>query len=102
MPQDPKFDKHEEILVEDEVSDDTGMNELAHLIVYNDNVNTFNWVIESFIDVLRHSFEQSEQLALLIHLKGKATVKTAPLRVLKPKKNALLERGLSAVIESGE
>jgi ATP-dependent Clp protease adaptor protein ClpS len=42
---------------------------------------------------------QAEQLCLLIHFKGKATVKTAPFDVLKPKKDALVERGLSAVIE---
>ncbi|HRJ13925.1 MAG TPA: ATP-dependent Clp protease adaptor ClpS, partial [Saprospiraceae bacterium] len=46
-----------------------------------------------------HSHEQSEQLAIMIHFKGKATVKTAPKKELKPKKDALVERGLSAVIE---
>ncbi len=102
MPHDPNFEELREVVIEEEVSDETGSDELSHLIVYNDDVNTFQYVIESFIDVLRHSFEQAEQLAILIHFKGKATVKTAPLRVLQPKKNALLERGLSAVIESGE
>ncbi len=71
----------------------------AKLLVYNDDHNTFDWVIKCFIDILNHSFEQAEQLSLLIHLKGKAVVKTAPIKELLPKKDALIERGLSAVIE---
>jgi len=91
----------EEVLVEEEV-DETGTGEVAQLIVYNDEVNTFDWVIECFMEVLDHSNTQAEQLALLIHFKGKATVKTAPKRELMPKKDALIERGLSAVIEGGD
>jgi len=74
----------------------------ARLLVYNDDFNTFDWVIESFMEVLQHSFEQAEQLSLIIHTKGKATVKTAPKKELEPKKDALLDRGLSAVIEEDE
>lgn len=85
----------EEVMVED----DTDLGDKAQLIVYNDDHNTFDWVIQCFIEVLNHSSEQSEQLALIIHFKGKATVKTAPKNVLKPKKDALVDRGLSAVIE---
>ncbi len=91
----------EEVLVEDEVAD-TGTGEIAQLIVYNDEVNTFDWVIACFMEVLDHAHTQAEQLALLIHFKGKATVKTAPKRELLPKKDALVERGLSAVIEGGD
>lgn len=87
----------EDVLVEDEV--DTGSGEVAHLLVYNDDHNSFDWVIECFMEILQHSSQQAEQLALLIHLKGKATVKTAPRDVLQPKKDALIDRGLSAVIE---
>jgi len=72
---------------------------VARLVVYNDDHNTFAWVIDCFIQVLNYSASQSEQLALLIHLKGRATVKTAPLNVLKPLKDSLTEKGLSAVIE---
>ncbi|MCB0548531.1 MAG: ATP-dependent Clp protease adaptor ClpS [Phaeodactylibacter sp.] len=86
----------EEVVVEDEGSD---IGELAQLIVYNDDHNTFDWVIQCFQEVLNHTLEQAEQLSLLIHFKGKATVKTAPKNVLKPKKDALVDRGLSAVIE---
>ena len=72
----------------------------SQLIVYNDDVNTFDWVIRCFIEVCNHSFEQSEQLAMLIHYTGKACAKTDEFDVLKPMKDALTERGLSAVIES--
>lgn len=91
----PAWEELEEVLVEDEI--DTGHK--AQLVVYNDDHNTFDWVIQCFMEVLGHSSEQSEQLALMIHLKGKAIVKTAPKNVLKPKKDALIDRGLSAVIE---
>jgi len=87
----------EEVLVEEEISD-TG--HISQLIVYNDDHNTFDWVIKCFKEVLKHGSEQSEQLAMLIHFKGKASVKTAPKNVLKPKKDALVDRGLSAVIEN--
>ena len=88
----------EEVLVEDEV-DDTSTGEPAQLIVYNDDHNTFDWVIKCFIEVLGHAQSQSEQLALIIHTKGKASVKNGPKKILKPQKDALTERGLSAVIE---
>ncbi|MDX1940895.1 MAG: ATP-dependent Clp protease adaptor ClpS [Saprospiraceae bacterium] len=98
MLYDLSVEEMEEVLVEDEVSD-TDIGDVAHLIVYNDDHNTFDWVIQCFIEILGHTPEQSEQLALIIHFKGKATVKTAPKNELKPKKDALVDRGLSAVIE---
>ncbi|MGH1437093.1 MAG: ATP-dependent Clp protease adaptor ClpS [Lewinella sp.] len=91
----------EEVLVEDEV-EDTGTGEPAQLIVYNDDHNSFDWVIKCFVDVLGHASSQAEQLALIIHTKGKANVKNGPKRVLKPQKDALTERGLSAVIEEAK
>lgn len=72
----------------------------SKLVVYNDDFNTFDWVIQCFMEVCNHTFEQSEQLSLLVHFKGKATVKTDSLEKLKPMKEALVDRGLSAVIES--
>jgi ATP-dependent Clp protease adaptor protein ClpS len=87
----------EEVAVEDAI--DTGTGVPAEIVVYNDDVNTFDWVIKCLMDILRHTEEQAEQLSLLIHYKGKATVKTGPKRVLHPQKNALVDRGLSAVLE---
>ena len=72
----------------------------SQLIVYNDEVNTFDWVIKSFMEVCDHSMVQAEQLSMLVHYKGKACAKTDEFDVLKPMKDALVERGLSAVIES--
>lgn len=87
----------EEVLVEEAVEEDTGTP--SQLIVYNDDHNTFDWVIQCFVEVLGHAHAQSEQLALMIHTKGKAAVKNGPKNKLKPQKDALGERGLSAVIE---
>lgn len=89
-------DELEELLVLEE----TSIDEESYLVVYNDDYNTFDWVIQCFIEICDHSFEQSEQLSLIIHYKGKATVKTGPMEVLKPMKDSLVQRGLSAVIET--
>jgi len=85
--------------IEDDVLLEESVGEICELLVYNDDYNTFDWVIECFIDVCKHSPEQAEQISLLVHFKGKAIVKTAPFDVLHPMKDALCERGLSAVIE---
>ncbi len=71
----------------------------ANLLVYNDDHNTFDWVIRCLMEVLNHTSEQAEQLSLIVHFKGKATVKSGTMSELKPLKDALVERGLSAVIE---
>lgn len=86
----------EDILTEDTTSTGT----MSELVVYNDDFNTFEWVIECFMEVLSHTSEQAEQLSLMIHYNGKATVKTAAFSVLRPFKDALVDRGLSAVIET--
>ena len=80
--------------------EETSTGEKAELIVYNDDFNTFDWVIQSLMDVCSHTFEQSEQLSLLVHYKGKATVKTGVFAELIPLKDALVDRGLSAIIEA--
>ncbi len=78
---------------------DEDLGRTARLVVYNDDFNTFDWVIQCFVEVLGHTVEQAEQLSLIIHFKGKATVKTDSFEVLRPLKEALVDRGLSAVIE---
>lgn len=87
----------EDVLLEEDLDTDVGTP--ADLVVYNDDHNTFDWVMKCFEEILGHSSEQSEQLALLIHFKGKATVKSAAMDELRPKREALVDRGLSAVIE---
>ncbi|SHK80468.1 ATP-dependent Clp protease adaptor protein ClpS [Chitinophaga jiangningensis] len=70
-----------------------------NLVVWNDDVNTFDWVIASLIEVCGHTHEQAEQCALIIHFNGKYAVKQGEYRKLRPLCEALLERGLSATIE---
>ncbi len=95
-----KYWDDEQVLVEEEIADtDIGTGDVSQLIVYNDDHNTFEWVIRCFQEILDHTSEQAEQLSLIVHYKGKATVKTAPRAELQPKKEALTDRGLSAVIE---
>ena len=67
--------------------------------MYNDDVNSFEWVIQCFMDILKHSHEQAEQLSIIIHFKGKATVKSGTKGELIPLCEALLDRGLSAELE---
>ena len=69
------------------------------LIVWNDDVNTFQWVIETLVEVCGHSFEQAEQCSLLIHFQGKYAVKEGMYEDLKPMCEAILDRGISATIE---
>ena len=96
-----EIDVLEDVEVEIDQSD-IGLGHVAYLIVYNDDVNSFEWVIDCFMDILDHAPDQAEQLAVIIHHKGKATVKTASYSVLKPKKDALIDKGLSAIIEGGD
>lgn len=69
------------------------------LILYNDDVNTFEFVTESLIRVCGHEPLQAEQCTYLVHYKGKCAVKNGSFKQLKPLCEALLERGLSAQIE---
>ncbi|MCO5259011.1 MAG: ATP-dependent Clp protease adaptor ClpS [Crocinitomicaceae bacterium] len=69
------------------------------LVVYNDDVNTFDFVIESLIKVCEHNTLQAEQCTLIIHHNGKCQVKRGNYEHLEPMCTALLDRGISAVIE---
>lgn len=66
------------------------------IVLHNDDVNTFDHVIESLINVCNHTPEQAEQCAVLVHYKGKCTVKSGALKELEPKCSKLLQLGLSA------
>jgi len=72
---------------------------LHNLIVWNDDVNTFDWVIESLIDVCGHEALQAEQCALIIHHKGKCGVKKGSFEDLRPQAEALINRGIQATID---
>ena len=74
---------------------DSNQNEI---VLYNDDYNTFDHVIQLLIDSCDHSEIQAEQCALLVHFKGKCTVKTGSYDDLKPRCSKLLDGGLSAEI----
>ena len=71
---------------------------LNEIVLYNDDVNTFDHVINSLIFACEHTPEQAEQCSIIVHYKGKCTVKTGALKELEPQCSMLLEAGLSAEI----
>lgn len=84
----------EEVDVLEEVID----VEQNDLVVYNDDVNTFDFVIETLIDICGHTPEQAEQCTLLIHFKGKCAVKKGTFEELAPMRNDICRRGISAEV----
>lgn len=85
-----KEDVDVDVLVEEE--------EKKFLVLHNDDYNTFDFVIESLIEVCQHTVEQAEQCTWLVHFKGKCEVKSGSYDYLEPMCTALLDRGLSAEI----
>jgi ATP-dependent Clp protease adaptor protein ClpS len=83
----------EDVLVEEQIQN------LNEIVLFNDDVNTFDHVIETLIHVCEHTSIQAEQCAILVHYKGKCTVKTGSYEELEPKCTKLLEAGLSAEIQ---
>ncbi|WP_341215731.1 ATP-dependent Clp protease adaptor ClpS [uncultured Wocania sp.] len=82
----------EELLLQEEV---VTQNEI---VLYNDEVNTFDHVIDTLIHACEHTPEQAEQCSIIVHHNGKCTVKTGEYKDLKPRCSMLLEAGLSAEI----
>ena len=95
----PDTDTDIDVLEDIEIDLDELLDEHSRLVVYNDDVNTFDWVITSLVEIIGHDTVQAEQLAMLIHFKGKATVKSGSHEELQPLKDGLCDRELSAVIE---
>lgn len=83
----------EDVLVEEQV----GINH--EIILFNDDVNTFDHVIDTLVRVCEHDSLQAEQCAILVHYTGKCGVKTGSFDELKPQCSALLDAGLSAEIQ---
>ena len=77
----------------------TDTDDPCHLVVWNDEVNTFEWVIESLVDICKHSYEQAEQCAYIIHFRGKYSVKQGTFEDLKPMCEAIIDRGIGATVE---
>jgi len=82
----------------EEVLEKTDTQGANHIVLYNDDVNTFDHVIETLIYTCEHTPVQAEQCALLVHYKGKCTVKTGVYEELVPRCSKLLDAGLSAEI----
>ena len=89
-----EFDTESEVLLAPEEVEVEG----KQLIVYNDDFNTFDHVIESLIKVCKHDPIQAEQCTFLIHYKGKCSVKNGDFEELAPIRNAICQRGISAEI----
>ncbi len=81
-----------------EVMDECETNHYS-LVVWNDEVNTFDWVIETLVEICGHSASQAEQCALIIHTRGKYAVKNGSLSQLKPQRDAITDRLINATIE---
>lgn len=96
------FDKkHHDLDIESDVllaPDEVEVSD-KQIILYNDDFNTFDFVIESLIKVCKQDPIQAEQCTFLVHYKGKCSVKKGSYEVLEPYCTALLERGLTAEIE---
>lgn len=83
--------------LDSEVLEETGTQ--RNLIVWNDDYNTFDWVIRSLVDVLDIGALQAEQCAMIIHYKGKCSVKSGSYDELVDYRDALSDRGLNVTIE---
>ncbi|WP_412561435.1 ATP-dependent Clp protease adaptor ClpS [Winogradskyella sp. MIT101101] len=87
-----KEKQSEELLLEE------GVLKQNEIVLFNDDVNTFDHVIDTLIYACDHVPEQAEQCAIIVHYKGKCTVKTGSYDDLKPRCSKLLQAGLSAEI----
>ncbi len=92
-----KTDIHTDTVQETEIL--TNVEETCNLIVWNDDINTFEWVIETLMEVCGHTHEQAEQCSYFIHYKGKYAVKNGSYEDLKPQCDAITERGINATVE---
>lgn len=91
-----KMSTKEEVL--EEVKTKTKKQKNYEIVLFNDDVNTFDHVIQTLIYACDHTAEQAEQCSLLVHYKGKCTVKTGAYPDLEPRCSKLLDAGLSAEI----
>ncbi|MGC4128560.1 MAG: ATP-dependent Clp protease adaptor ClpS [Bergeyella sp.] len=90
--EDPKREYEDDVLVLENVDD------VYKLVLHNDDVNTFDYVIDCLIEICGHSLEQAEQCTILVHYKGKCAVKTGSMELLKPMHEKLISRELTSEI----
>jgi ATP-dependent Clp protease adaptor protein ClpS len=96
MTDKPMFSSLEEPIIEYKFEDKKKWNH--EIVLFNDDVNTFEHVISCLVDICKHNQEQAEQCAWIVHLKGKCVVKVGSYNVLLPICISLLDSGLSAEI----
>lgn len=80
-------------------SENTLRTKIHDLVVHNDDFNTFDFVIQTLIEVCAHKPEQAEQCTMIIHYKGKCVVRSGELDLLEPMYLEILRRGITATIE---
>ena len=93
-----EFVRCAETQTQEDVLTDVLLDDEWHLVLFNDNHNTFDHVIDSLMSICGHDALQAEQCALLVHFKGKCAVKSGAYADLLPRCSALLDAGLSAEI----
>ncbi len=84
--------------IQEKESVDTLEQKNNEIVLYNDDVNTFDYVIDTLVYACDHTPEQAEQCSIIVHYKGKCTVKTGVYDELEPRCSMLLDAGLSAEI----
>ncbi len=89
----PQREYDEEVLVLDETDEEN------KLVLFNDEENTFDFVIECLVEICGHNLIQAEQCTILVHYKGKCTVKTGSMETLKPMHEKLISCGLTSEIQ---
>jgi ATP-dependent Clp protease adaptor protein ClpS len=80
-------------------SSDTHQKNQAKLILHNDDINTFDYVMETLVEVCDHSMTQAEQCATITHYKGKCEVRSGSLSEMKELRYQLISRGLKASVD---
>lgn len=93
---DIRFERELEEVVE--VLEDVDEEKERNLVVFNDDYNTFDHVIDTLIKVCKHDVHQAEQCTYIIHYKGKCSVKRGPYIELKPMREGITDRGIKATI----
>jgi ATP-dependent Clp protease adaptor protein ClpS len=94
-----QFDNNTKSITSEVADTLTSLDEPCTLVVWNDDVNTFDWVIETLVQVCGHTEEQAEQCAYLIHFKGKCDVKKGEYEKLKGMCDKITDRGIGATVE---
>ena len=93
------YNSDQELLNVPVITEDVVEARVRNLVLYNDDHNTFDFVIEALIDICKHDALQAEQCTYIVHYNGKCSVKNGSYTDLNPMRVALCDRGLSAVIE---